>query len=97
MKGLLLLAGLALVGLSYADTKEHYGKRHKYQKWCEQNWAQCREFKLQKISIKEKFLAGKRDCLQKAKDYWSYKECVAPLKVRMKREITELRRKMKGQ
>ena len=82
---------LALLGV-FAISSLAYAHMHKHERelWCEQNWERCRELKLKALSVREKYIAKERECVQKAKDYWAMKECVASIKVQKKREMREL-------
>lgn len=91
-----VLSSLAIVG--GVTMANGHGKRAEsgHIQWCQQNWEKCREYKLEKLAIEEKYIAKQRECLQNAKDYWSNKQCMSSLKVQKKREMYELQRRMMG-
>ncbi|MFN3598928.1 MAG: hypothetical protein ACK4VK_04235 [Aquificaceae bacterium] len=90
MKKTLLASLVILSGVAFA---EPYEKPHMDRYWCQQNWEKCKSFKEEELKLREKHIAKERECLQKAKDFWSYKECTTQVKVQMKRERWELRQR----
>ena len=93
MKKKLLMSLIMLSGIVFASPHEwHKGDKYGYY-WCGQNWQVCKSYEEQKLMIKERELAKERECLQKAKDYWSYQECKAQVKFQSKMEKHRLRQK----
>ncbi len=88
MKKVLLASLAVLSGIVFAKP---YERHHMDRYWCQQNWERCKSFKEEELKLKERHIAKERECLQKAKDFWSYMECKAQVKVQMKRERWELR------
>lgn len=68
--------------------------RHQHKLWCQQNWEKCKQFKEEVIGVRERSLARERECLQKAKDFWSFEECVAQARVQTRKEMSQLRQKL---
>ncbi|MFN3870867.1 MAG: hypothetical protein ACK4MW_05225 [Aquificaceae bacterium] len=80
----------AFVGPTMGKPHERY---HVDKYWCQQNWEKCKKFKEEELKLREKHIAKDRECLQKAKDFWSFEECKAQVKAQMKRERWELRQR----
>lgn len=76
MKNKLFIFLLVLSGVVFAESHE---KPHMGRQWCQQNWEQCK-------SLKERYILKKRECLQKAESFESYKECMVQVKSQMKRK-----------
>ncbi len=87
-----IVAGLfALASLGFSDPHEH--ERFHHEQMCISNWQTCQQFKLEMLKIRERYLQKERECVEKAKDYWSMKECMANLKVKKQKEMWELMQK----
>lgn len=97
-EALLGLGMFVLAGLSFAQPpmSPMGPQRHAERQWCQQNWDRCRQFRLEVISIREKYIPKERECIQNAKDYWAMEECLAPIRVQKKRDMEEVKRKLRG-
>jgi hypothetical protein len=57
---------LAFAGISLAGI--HEGSKRRME-WCKQNWEQCKQKKLERLSVK-------RECLEKSQSFEDYKGCI---------------------
>lgn len=91
----LLLGVSGIIAAHEHDHKHRHmiGRKHSSH-WCQQNWEKCKQFKMEKLTIRERYLAKEKECLQKAKDFWDYRECKAMSEVQKEKEMYELMQKM---
>jgi len=98
MRKLSLLLALGLSSVLFypvkAEEKHAYeSKRKEMHEWCEKNWEKCKEYKLEKLKIKEKYLSKERECVEKASSFQEMKQCLKGVKKEKYKEIKELRGK----
>ncbi|RMH80495.1 MAG: hypothetical protein D6674_04520 [Acidobacteria bacterium] len=78
-------------GTLMAYPRSGQGKMHM---WCEQNWEKCKEYKLETLKIREKYIPKERECLEKASTFQDMRSCMVDLREQMRREFYDLRKKM---
>ncbi|MCS6957295.1 MAG: hypothetical protein RMK75_02405 [Aquificaceae bacterium] len=96
MRKVLLILAFGSTIISLANAQPANMGRHQHKLWCQQNWEKCKQFKEETLGIKERSLARERECLQKAKDFWGFEECMAQAKVQTRKEMLQLRQKFMG-
>ena len=80
-----------LSGSVMAYPKGEQGKMHM---WCEQNWEKCKEYKLEALKIREKYIPKERECVEKANTFQDMRSCMMDVREQMSREFYQLRKKM---
>jgi len=92
MRKLSLLLALGLSSVLFypvkAEEKHAYeSKRKEMHEWCEKNWEKCKELKLERLKIREKYLSKERECVEKANSFQEMKQCLKDVRHEMHREV----------
>jgi len=71
MRKSVALLVLAFAGISFAQQTQSgiHEASNRRMEWCKQNWEQCKQRKLERLSVK-------RECLEKSQSYEAYKGCI---------------------
>lgn len=86
---------LAMLLIVLSGTTLAYPKGDgKMRMWCEQNWEKCREFKLEALKIREKYIPKEKECLEKSANFQEMRGCMMDVREQMRREFYDLRKRM---
>jgi len=97
---LLLVLGLISFPFYLVNAKEKFEDKSEMKeihRLCEQNWSKCKEYKLEKLKIKEMYLSKERECVEKANSFQEMKQCLKEVKREKHEKIKELHEKFKKQ
>ena len=97
---ILLAFGLTTTLFYPVKAEEEYlekGEKKEMHKWCEQNWEKCKELKLERLKIREKYLSKEKECVEKANSFQDMRQCLKDTRYEMHKEMKELHKNFKKQ